>query len=72
MRIGKKRLFKCPHCNELHRFDTSKAGSDPSLPTHRVEAENRVGGKKWWGFIGIIIMLMVIGFIVRFIITGSV
>jgi hypothetical protein len=71
MRVGTKRLFRCPHCNELHRFDVSNSGSDPSLPTHRVEEENRVGGRKWWWFIGIILVLIVIGVIVRFILAGS-
>lgn len=71
MRVGKKLLFRCPNCKELHRFDISNSGFDPSLPTQRVEEERRVGGRKWWWFIGIVIVLIVIGFIIRYLITGS-
>ena len=71
MQVGTKRLFKCPNCKELHRFDISNSGSDPSLPTHRVEEERRVGGRKWWWFVGIIIVLAIIGFIIHYLITGS-
>ena len=69
MRIGRKRLFKCPQCGELHRFDVSHSGYDPKLPTHGVNAETRVGGRKWWLFIGIIGLLIVIGFMVHFILS---
>jgi hypothetical protein len=45
IRLGSSRIFKCPSCKELHKFDVVHFGKDPSLPTHGDNAETSMGGK---------------------------
>jgi hypothetical protein len=68
IRLGKQRLFKCPHCKELHRFSITHFGTDPSLPTYGDNAETGIGGGTWALLLGPMIALIVIGFLLRFII----
>ena len=41
------RIFKCPHCREVHKFSVIHFGSDPNLPTHGDNAETGIGKKIW-------------------------
>ena len=47
LRLGPKRIFKCPKCRELHKFRVMDFGSDPNLPTHGDNAETGIGKKIW-------------------------
>ena len=47
IRLGPKRIFKCPHCKELHKFSVMHFGSDPTLPTHGDNAETGIGKRIW-------------------------
>jgi hypothetical protein len=68
IRLGTQRLFRCPHCKELHRFSITHFGSDPSLPTYGDNAETGIGGGTWALMLGPMIALIIIGFLLRFII----
>jgi hypothetical protein len=68
IRLGTQRLFKCPHCREIHRFNVTHFGTDPSLPTYGDNAETGIGGRTWALMLGPMIALIVIGFLLRFII----
>ncbi len=45
IRLGSARIFKCPNCKELHKFNITYFGTDPSLPTHGDNAETSIGRK---------------------------
>ena len=47
IRLGPKRIFKCPKCRELHKFPVMHFGSDPNLPTHGDNAETGIGRRIW-------------------------
>jgi len=47
IRLGPKRMFRCPKCRELHKFSVMHFGSDPNLPTHGDNAETGIGKKIW-------------------------
>lgn len=47
IRLGTKRIFRCPKCRELHKFSITNFGSDPTLPTHGDNAETGIGTKIW-------------------------
>ncbi len=66
IRLGTQRIFKCPHCKELHRFSITHFGTDPSLPTYGDNAETGIGGRIWALMLGPMIVLIVIGFVLRF------
>ena len=61
IRLGPVRIFKCPHCKELHNFRISHFGSDPSLPTHGDNSETSIGGKVWGLLLGPLIVLVTVG-----------
>jgi len=47
IRLGTRRIFKCPNCKELHKFPVMRFGSDQALPTHGDNAETGIGKKVW-------------------------
>lgn len=47
IRLGNKRIFRCPKCRELHKFPLTDHGSDPSLPTQGDTAEVGIGARIW-------------------------
>jgi hypothetical protein len=65
IRLGTQRLFRCPHCKELHRFSITHFGTDPSLPTYGDNAETGIGVRIWVLMLGPPIALIVIGFLLR-------
>jgi hypothetical protein len=66
IRLGTQRIFKCPRCKELHRFSITQFGTNPSLPTYGDNAETGIGGGTWALMLGPMIVLIVIGFLLRF------
>jgi len=66
IRLGTQRIFRCPHCKDLHRFDVTHFGTDPSLPTYGDNADTGIGGGTWALLLGPAIALIVIGFLLRF------
>jgi hypothetical protein len=69
IRLGPARIFKCPNCKELHKFNITHFGTDPSLPTNGDNAETSIGGKNIALIIGPLIVLVTIG--VLLLITGT-
>ena len=63
IRLGTRRIFKCPNCKELAEFDLNHSGADPSLPTHGDSAETSVGAKRLALIIGPLIVLTAVGII---------
>lgn len=61
IRLGSSRIFKCPNCKDLHKFDVVNFGKDPSLPTHGDNAETSMGGKVLVLLIAPLLVLTVIG-----------
>jgi len=47
IRLGPKRIFRCPHCRELHKFSVMHFGTDSGLPTHGDNAETGIGKIIW-------------------------
>lgn len=47
IRLGNKRIFRCPNCKELHKFRITDFGSDPNLPSHGDNAETGIGARIW-------------------------
>ena len=47
IRLGTKRIFRCPKCRELEAFKIADFGSDPYLPTHGDTAETGIGIRVW-------------------------
>ncbi|MGA2385614.1 MAG: hypothetical protein ABSG33_03675 [Candidatus Bathyarchaeia archaeon] len=45
IRLGTQRILKCPQCRDLHRFNVTHIGTDPSLPTHGDNSETGIGGR---------------------------
>ena len=66
IRLGNQRIFKCPHCKELHSFKITHFGTDPSLPTHGDNAETGIGVKVWVLLLGPLLAFVVIGFLLLF------
>jgi NAD-dependent SIR2 family protein deacetylase len=63
IRLGTQRIFKCPKCKELHKFDVVHFGKDPSLPTHGDNAETSMGGKILVLMIAPLIILTAVGIV---------
>ena len=61
IRLGPARIFKCPNCKELHKFNINHFGTDPSLPTHGDNAETSIGGKSIALAAGPLIVLVALG-----------
>lgn len=66
MRLGKQRIFKCPNCKDLHKFNITHFGNDPSLPTHGDNAETGIGDKIWTTLLGPLFTLIAIGYVLLF------
>jgi hypothetical protein len=64
--LGPQRIFKCPHCKEIHNFKITHFGIDPSLPTHGDNAETGIGAKVWALMLGPLLASVVIGYILLF------
>ncbi len=45
IRIGTKRIFRCPRCHTLQKFDLMTKGPDGSLKTYGDSAEIGIGAK---------------------------
>jgi len=63
IRLGTSRIFKCPNCKDLHKFDVVHFGKDPSLPTHGDNAETSIGGGVFVLMIAPVIILTALGII---------
>ena len=61
IRLGRQRIFKCPSCKDLHKFNVVHFGTDPSLPTHGDNAETSMGGKVLVLLIAPLLVLTFIG-----------
>ena len=68
IRLGTQRIFKCPHCKELHKFNVTRFGTDSSLPTHGDNAETGIGGRIWALLLGPLLALTLIGYLLLFIV----
>ena len=66
IRLGTHRIFKCPHCKELHNFKITNFGTDPSLPIHGDNAETGIGAKVWALLLGPLLAFVVSGFLLLF------
>ena len=66
IRLGTQRIFRCPHCRELHNFTVTHFGKDPSLPTHGDNAETGVGAKIWALMLGPLLAFVLVGFLLLF------
>src|SRR5208282_1154866 len=66
IRLGTQRIFKCPQCKELHNFNVTYFGKDPSLPTHGDNAETGVGAKIWVLMLGPLLAFVLIGLLLLF------
>lgn len=66
IRLGTQRIFKCPHCKELHKFNVNHFGTDPSLPTHGDNAETGIGAKVWALLLGPLLAFVISGFLLLF------
>ena len=69
IRLGTQRIFRCPSCRELHSFNITHFGMDPSLPTNGDNAETSIGAKNIALMIGPLIVLVTIGILL--LITGT-
>lgn len=47
IRLGTKRIFRCPKCHTLQKFDLMTKGPDKSLKTYGDSAELGLGFKIW-------------------------
>ena len=68
IRLGTQRIFRCPSCKELHSFNITHFGMDPSLPTHGDNAETSIGAKNIALILGPLIVLVTVGILL--LITG--
>jgi len=66
IRLERERIFRCPHCKELHNFNVTHFGKDPSLPTHGDNAETGVGAKIWALMLGPLLAFVLVGFLLLF------
>lgn len=66
IRLGTQRIFRCPHCKEIHRFKITDFGVDSSLPTYGDNAETGVGLRIWVAMLGPTFVLLAIGFLLQF------
>ena len=66
IRLGTQRIFKCPQCKELHKFNVTHFGTDPSVPTHGDNAETGIGAKVWALLLGPLLAFVVLGFLLLF------
>jgi hypothetical protein len=66
IRLGTQRIFRCPHCRELHNFTVTHFGKDPLLPTHGDNAETGVGAKIWALMLGPLLAFVLVGFLLLF------
>src|ERR1700690_1607284 len=68
IRLGTQRIFKCPQCKELHKFNVTHFGTDPSLPTHGDNAETGIGARIWTLLLGPLVALIIIAYLLGFIV----
>ena len=61
IRLGPARIFKCPNCKDLHKFNISHLGTDSTLPTHGDNIDTSIGGKTIGLAIGPLIALLIMG-----------
>jgi len=47
IRLGNKRIFRCPNCKTLQKFDLSNKGLDKSLKTYGDSSELGIGARVW-------------------------
>jgi hypothetical protein len=47
IRLGTKRIFRCPKCRTLQKFDLTKKGQDDSLKTYGDDSTLGIGVKLW-------------------------
>jgi hypothetical protein len=47
IRLGTKRIFRCPNCKILQKFDLRKKGPNKSLKTYGDSSELGIGSKIW-------------------------
>ena len=47
IRLGNKRIFRCPKCKTLQKFDLSNKGPDDSLKTYGDSSELWIGAMIW-------------------------
>jgi hypothetical protein len=67
LRLGPQRVFKCPNCKHLHRFNVTHFGIDPSLPTHGDNSETGIGAKVWGLLLGPTIVIIAVGTLLQII-----
>jgi hypothetical protein len=67
IRLGTLRIFKCPRCKDLHKFNITHFGKDPSLPTHGDNDETGIGVKVWALLLGPLLALIIIPYIIQFV-----
>ena len=72
IRLGTIRIFKCPHCKELHKFNITRFGTDPSLTTHGDNAETGIGAKTWGLLLGPLLALIIADFLLLIAVKVSV
>ncbi len=63
LRIGTQRIFKCPNCKELHKFNVTHFGTDPMLPTHGDNSETGIGGRMWALLLAPLAALIILGYL---------
>jgi hypothetical protein len=66
LRVGTQRIFKCPNCKELHKFNVTHFGTDPMLPTHGDNSETGIGGGVWAVLLIPFVALLALGFFLLF------
>jgi len=71
LRLGPKRIFRCPKCRELHKFSVMRFGSDPSLPTHGDNAETGIGKRVCALMLVPTLVLMMLGAFLPVFVTQS-
>jgi len=47
IRLGNKRIFRCPKCKTLQKFDLTTKGPNPSLKTYGDSSELGIGVSIW-------------------------
>jgi len=66
IRLGPKRLFKCPNCKDIHTFTIDHFGTDPSLPTFGDNSQTGIGGRTWAMLLGPVVALVALGYLLEF------
>ena len=71
IRLGKKRIFRCPKCKTLQKFDLKTKGPDKKLKTYGDSAELGVGSRIFAVMLAPTLILVVFGVISTFLFNGA-